>query len=236
MTNRAQENWINNAVGRAIDPDRAFGLQCVDVADDYAMACFPGVPWQKSLGGVGGARDLRRVNNAYFKWVPNIVGDHKSVPARGDVIIWDGSALNPYGHVAVVLSATPSTVTVIQQDGFMQVRAHIATLGYENPGTGPALGWLRPQVKPDPVAPKPVRVVREVGPYGANERSSTTNGPGTLRRKFKKGDKLTFKGYRLGTDPYKDGNNVWFVGAFSGTYFHSSGFVGGKNVSGLPKI
>ncbi|WBF78996.1 endolysin [Arthrobacter phage Bolt007] len=235
MTNKAQETWINAAVGRAIDPDRAYGLQCVDVVDDYAQACFPGVPWQKSVGGVAGARDLRRVNNAYFKWVPNIVGNNASIPARGDVMVYDGSSINPYGHTAVVLSATPTTVTVIQQDGFMQVRAHIATLGYDGPGTGPCLGWLRPLVKADPVPPKAVRVTRTVGPYGANERSAASH-TSALKRKFKKGDVLTFKGYRLGTDPYKDGNNVWFVGAFSGTFFHSSGFVGGKSVAGLPKI
>lgn len=235
MTNRAQENWIARAVGRAIDPDKAYGLQCVDVVDDYAEACFPGVPWNKSIGGVAGARDLKRVNNGYFKWVPNRVGDLSSIPQRGDIMVWDGSALNQWGHTAVVLSATAHTVTVVQQDGFMQVRAHVATLGYDNPGTGPALGWLRPQVKPDPVAPKAVRVNRVVGPHGVNERTTPSH-TATAKRKYKPGNVLTFKGYKLGTDPYKDGNNVWFIGAFSGTAFHSSGFIGGKNTAGLPKL
>lgn len=36
---------------------------------------------------------------------------------------------------------------------------------------------------------------------------------------------LTFRGYVRATDPYGDGNNVWFVGALgTPTYFHSSGF------------
>lgn len=33
-----------------------------------------------------------------------------------------------------------------------------------------------------------------------------------------------FKGWTRGSDPYGDGNTVWFVGAYTDTYFHSSAF------------
>lgn len=35
---------------------------------------------------------------------------------------------------------------------------------------------------------------------------------------------ITLAGYVKGTDPYGDGNNIWFVGGISGGYMHSSGF------------
>jgi murein DD-endopeptidase MepM/ murein hydrolase activator NlpD len=44
---------------------------------------------------------------------------------------------------------------------------------------------------------------------------------------------FTFKGYVRATDPYGDGNNIWFVGAFGApTYFYSGGFTN-PGTSGL---
>lgn len=214
-TNATQEAWLRSAPGRSINPDNAYGLQCVDVADDYADAIFPGVGWQGSIGGVAGARDFFGRSNAYVKWVPNVVGDANSIPQRGDIIVWNGNGgSNPYGHVAVVLEADANSVLVVQQDGFTQVPAFVGRLKYDQPGTGPCLGWLRPIVKLDAGLQANQRLV---GAAGVNERM-TASKSAKIGRVFKSGDVLTFKGY------VKSGADVWFVGAFSGTYFHSSGF------------
>ncbi|WNO25849.1 endolysin [Arthrobacter phage Altadena] len=94
----------------------------------------------------------------------------------------------------------------------------------------------KPAPKPVPAKPAaPVRVVRVVSSPTVNERRGSSH-LSTRLRQFHKGDKLTFKGYKIGTDPYGDGNNVWFIGAFSSTCFHSGGFVGGKNTAGLPRL
>lgn len=62
---------------------------------------------------------------------------------------------------------------------------------------------------------------REVGAYGVKERKSAST-TSTELRVYKPGDVLTFKGYVRGQSV--SGNNIWFVGFYSGTYFHSSGF------------
>ncbi|QED11140.1 endolysin [Arthrobacter phage Zartrosa] len=213
-TNAVQEAWMSGAVGRAIDPDRAYGLQCVDVADDYADAIFPGVGWRGSVGAVNGARDFKGRSNQYVTWVPNVVGDVNSIPQRGDIIVWDGDALNQFGHVAVVLRAEQSRVLVIQQDGFNQRPAFTGWLLYDQPGTGPCLGWLRPNVPLD----NPLQSnQREVGAAGVNERAEPSTSA-SIGRVFKAGDILTVKGYVTNAE------GGWFVGAFSGTYFHSTAF------------
>lgn len=225
MTNSIQEAWLKNAPGRAINPDNAFGLQCVDVADDYAMVLFPGKGWAETIGGVGGAREFAGRSNAFFSWHPNVPGDLSSVPARGDLVVFNGTALNPYGHVAVVLSATAYAMVVVQQDGFLQTVAHVATLPYDGPGTGPCVGWLRPLVKPDTLKVLPNE--RVVGKAGVTERKTAavlaTNKTG---RVFKGGDVLTFKGFERGQTV--NGSNVWFVGAFKAGRFHSSAFDDGS--------
>lgn len=62
---------------------------------------------------------------------------------------------------------------------------------------------------------------REVGQYGVTERAAASSGSEALR-KFVAGDVLTFKGFVRGEEVY--GTNVWFVGAFAGTYFSASAF------------
>ena len=223
------ESYISTAVGRAINPDNAYGLQCVDVADDYAEQIF-GLPWQQTIGGVGGAREFKGRTNAYFTWIENVVGDESSIPQRGDLAVWDGDNLNPYGHVALVLSATPDAITVIQQDGFLQTAAHVATLPYVITGAGPCLGWLRPNL----AAPAPEPTQRRVGGGGVTERSSAeVRDDNKTGRVFQPGDDLTFKGYVHGG--MANGTDLWFVGAFSGTYFSASAFEDGS-VGSLPNL
>ncbi|WNM67272.1 endolysin [Arthrobacter phage Wyborn] len=214
MTNAIQEAWLRSAPGRSINPDNAYGLQCVDVADDYANVIF-GVNYGSTIGHVVGARDFYGRSNAYVKWVPNVVGDASSIPQRGDIIVWNGNGgSNPYGHVAVVLEADANSVLVVQQDGFMQTPCFVGRLKYDQPGTGPCLGWLRPLVKADAGLQANQRLV---GAAGVNERMAASKSA-KIGRVFKSGDVLTFKGY------VKSGSDTWFVGAFSGTFFHSSGF------------
>lgn len=152
------EAWFKNAVGRKMNYDSAYGLQCVDAVDTYAQDIF-GVPWQKCVGGVGGAKELLDVvPDAYWIRIDNNPNDKNLIPQRGDVIVWAGVAgVNPYGHTAIVLSSDHFGVDVIQQDGFApplqfvnnnwysNKPAHKARLGYWNAGTGYVSGWLRPR-------------------------------------------------------------------------------------------
>lgn len=152
------EDWLNTANGRRLDYDGAYGLQCVDAVDAYAEDIF-GVPWETSVGGVGGAKELLdRVPDEFWIRIDNDPNNPNLLPQRGDVLVWAGRAgVNPFGHTAICLSANANGVTVLQQDGFApplqfvnnnlysNKPAHIATLGWDNYGTGMISGWLRPR-------------------------------------------------------------------------------------------
>lgn len=73
---------------------------------------------------------------------------------------------------------------------------------------------------------------RVVGASGAKERTgaSTSSAEGKV---YKHGDVLTFKGYVHGE--HVNGTDIWFVGAFSGTFFSASAFDDG-GVSGLQDL
>jgi len=61
---------------------------------------------------------------------------------------------------------------------------------------------------------------RLVGPNGANYRSEP-NANSSLLKEFDAGEILNFKGFVKGQDPYGNGNNIWFVGAYSGGFVYS---------------
>ena len=61
---------------------------------------------------------------------------------------------------------------------------------------------------------------RVVGANGANYRSEP-NSTSTLLKEFDAGEVLNFKGFVKGQDPYGNGNNIWFVGAYSGGFVYS---------------
>jgi len=70
-------------------------------------------------------------------------------------------------------------------------------------------------------APEVAGNQRVVGEYGVKERTaaSTASAEG---RTFAHGDVLTFKGFVRGENV--NGSDIWFVGGYSGTFFHSSAF------------
>jgi LysM repeat protein/GH25 family lysozyme M1 (1,4-beta-N-acetylmuramidase) len=156
MTNTDQDRFIASAAGRFFDPDGVYAYQCVDTAIAYAIACFPGVPWETSFGR-GNANMHYPKDNAYFQSIPNVDGDLNSYPQRGDIVIWGGDSYNPYGHIAVVVEADAYTMLVLQQnaDGSAAQPTTLARIGYHNPGTGTVVGWLRPKVAGSAPAPAP---------------------------------------------------------------------------------
>lgn len=81
-------------------------------------------------------------------------------------------------------------------------------------------------------APEVAANQRVVGSSGAKERTaaSTSSAEGKV---YGHGDVLTFKGYVHGE--HINGTDLWFVGAFSGTFFSASAFDDG-GVSGLQDL
>ena len=152
------DEWLKTSVGVAfLGPYLA---QCGRYSQDTAMAYFNA---PRYVGhGYGNARDImENCDRKYFDVIWNKPGDPNLIPRRGDLIIWDGVPLwdgQKYGHIAVVASATPKNVVVVQQDGaapptrnvggynYSVKPAHVATLPYFGPGTvGAVRGWIRPR-------------------------------------------------------------------------------------------
>ena len=151
------DEWIKTSVGVAfLGPWLA---QCARYTQDTAMAYFNA---PRYVGhGVGNARDImENCDPKYFEVIRNNPSDPNLIPRRGDLIIWDGVPMwdgQKYGHIAVVASATPNSVVVVQQDGaapptrnvggynYSIKPAHLATLPYWGPTLGSVRGWIRPK-------------------------------------------------------------------------------------------
>lgn len=234
-TNTYQEQWFATAVGRATNPDGVAGFQCVDTFHDYGMAIF-GASWQETSGW-GNAKDLFWGPSAYY-WhkTVNDPNDPNLIPKRGDVVVFGGTPAwgpNPYGHIAVVLDADPNGMTVIQQDGFLQVPMYVGRLKYEEPGAGSVIGWLTPNFDDDVVAaPTPAQPaaanVRVTGPLGVRRREEP-NVNAAVRDVFDPDREITLAGYIRTDDPTYP---IWFKGGLTGGWMWSGGFTS-ESLDGL---
>jgi hypothetical protein len=157
MTHPLISSFIKNGNGKYFNPDKAFGYQCVDVIDAYAEAIFPGKKWEDTIGPVPlGARQLiETAPSAYWTRVWNNSVNVNQLPPVGSVVVFNGDGFNKYGHTGVVKSRNKYGVTILQQDGFRQVKAHYFTWGWHQAGTGPIRGWLIPREDKMPVVKKP---------------------------------------------------------------------------------
>lgn len=245
------EEWLNSAEGISMNPDGHYGLQCVDAADQYAQD-LSGVAWPQSMGGVAGAKQiLDAAPDEYWVRTDNNPDDPNLIPKRGDVMVFGGSDINQWGHVCIAFDPKADGAWVIQQDGFApplvwadgalysNKPAHKAWLPYYQRGTGPLIGWLtfreeklQGYVPPAASNPPVQSGQRITGPFGVNGRDQASRN-GAVVKAFDGDLILTFKGFVHGENI--DGNDVWFVGAVSGTFFHSSAFTDGST-SGLPDL
>ena len=115
--------------GKKVDFDKEYGAQCVDLFRQYCQDVI-GCP---HTGAVEGARDL------WFKFSDN---DEKLYFDRfspwfvqpGDVAIWDETANNKYGHVAIVLLVDNKAkeLLVLEQNGFAQDGVKLTVRGWSN--------------------------------------------------------------------------------------------------------
>lgn len=132
------KDFIQKYNGKKVDFDGAFGAQCVDLFRQYAKECLKIPEHTGACATSGGAKDLfldyakMPVEKKYFQ---KITG--KSF-AAGDIAVWDGSAGNAYGHVAVVVGKFGDDLIVFEQDGYKQDGAKINLRGRER-----LLGFLR---------------------------------------------------------------------------------------------
>lgn len=127
------EAWFDFVPGTKLNPDLAFGLQCVDTIDHYGQYLF-GVPWQQCVGAVpNGAKQLWDVMpSKYWIKVRNEPGNVSQMPPRGSVGIFDGFAGNPYGHTLVFENPRAYDFDAMQQDGFAPPLQFVNGAWYSN--------------------------------------------------------------------------------------------------------
>lgn len=127
------EEFIKKYIGKKVDFDGAFGAQCVDLFRQYNKDVW-GNP---HTGAVEGAKDLF----LNYKKMPEEVKYLKIVrtPFVGDVVVFDATSANKYGHVGIVVGAVGNdSLLVFEQDGLKQDGAKIGIRGKSN-----ILGYLR---------------------------------------------------------------------------------------------
>ncbi len=211
------DSWLNQSQGRALSIDNNNSLDCVDVPKSWATFLF-NIDWTKTIGW-GNAKDLYNGSSpSYFDKIPNTP---TGFPRAGDIIVW---GINTYGHIAVVISADVNTFTVLEQDSYKQVAAY----RQKWPSYSGVIGWLRPKYQESTVTAPNERLCT----VAVNYRTAPNTGA-TIVSVFNVGDTYNFKGYVHGESV--SGNDIWFVGAYTGHYAHSSGF-GDKSTNGLANL
>lgn len=128
------DEFVKNYEGKQVDYDNAFGSQCVDLFRQYSKEVLE---ISKHTGAVTGAKDL------YLNYdkMPLMVEYFQKVytPQKGDIVVFNGTRTNEYGHVALVVYASRKTIVVFEQDGFNQDKgAYLKLRTFEN-----VLGFLR---------------------------------------------------------------------------------------------
>lgn len=106
--------FVKKYQGTKVDFDGAHGAQCVDLFRRYWSDVFQ-LP---QLGPVDGAKDLWFAEpHGINKTSDSVLADY----GPGDVLIWDKTKTNPYGHVAILVSVyNTRNFIVFEQDGFKQ--------------------------------------------------------------------------------------------------------------------
>lgn len=127
--------FVKKYNGKKVDFDGVYGAQCVDLFRQYNKEVW-GNP---HTGAVQGAKDL------YLKYeeLPEEKKYLKRISdsndyAIGDVIIFDATVTNKFGHVAIILGALEDAFILFEQDGFAQDGAKISVRTAYN-----VLGFLR---------------------------------------------------------------------------------------------
>lgn len=101
--------YLKSMEGKAWNPDHTYGFQCFDVANQWWLYLFG-----HTLKGVGAA-DIPTWNN--FDGEATVYKNSPSFLAQpGDVVIFNRSYGEGYGHVGIVLSATLNSMQILEQN------------------------------------------------------------------------------------------------------------------------
>jgi len=158
MRNKLNQ-FVSNLNGQFVEVSyRPAEYQCYDLFYLWAFVCdIPKVAIQhgKAFEIWTLASDLTR---QYFDLIENKL---ETIPEEGDVVVW-GSKFGKYGHVAIVIEATQTSMKVFEQNDPLGTHAHIQDRkSYKN-----VLGFLRPKNIIIPSIPKWFETLLQEQPGG----------------------------------------------------------------------
>ena len=132
------EEFVKKYSGKKVDFDGVYGAQCVDLFRQYVKECL-GIPEHTgSCSTSGGAKDLFLDYSKMEKEKKYFIKSSSKSYIQGDVLIWNETNTNKYGHVAIYLGKLNNSLIVFEQDGFKQDGAKINIREKDN-----LLGYLR---------------------------------------------------------------------------------------------
>lgn len=120
--------FINTYLGQKVDFDKEGTPQCVDLYRQYLKDVLD-VPQTPALGVNGGAKDIFDKHGVLEVTPDSPLADY----SRGDILIWNASKTNKYGHVAILVDIyNTKYFIVLEQDGFKQDGVKLAFRSREN--------------------------------------------------------------------------------------------------------
>lgn len=210
------QGFINTYNGTYVDYDGAYGAQCADLFNQYTQDVVGGNPHASSyLGAQEIGLNSLTFGGVYEQYPSSILGK------AGDVVIWSGSfgayLGGGYGHVAIMVEDEVEGTGIVRVISQNPGPAHIMNLS-----TNGCIAYLRPvRANPAPVKTVTGTNQRAVGGAGVKYRKDSNTGADIIQV-FGPGDVLDFKGFVHGENV--SGNDVWFVGAYTGGFAWSGGF------------
>lgn len=132
------EEFVIKYLGKNIDFDKKYGYQCVDLFRQYSKECLGISEHTGPCSTSGGAKDLFLDYNKMPLEKKYFTRETKKAMIQGDILIWNETETNKYGHVAIYLGKLNNSLIVFEQDGFKQDGAKINIRSKNN-----LLGFLR---------------------------------------------------------------------------------------------
>lgn len=218
---KSLEAWKKSVFNKRIDFDNA-SYDCVDVSKGWVMY-LTDKGWQEAAGW-GNAKDI------YYNWSSTYLDriPRGNAPKLGDIVVMNGQIGGGYGHTGVVVGISGQNITIYQQDTFTQQPVYTGTF---NAYVSYITGFLRPKV-PFTTSEAPLEAYQRIAAYAAKYRAQPDD-DATLLQTFVAGDTYDFKGFVHGESV--DGNDVWFVGRYTGGYAWSGAFTD-SSVKGLTDL
>lgn len=212
---KSLQAWKDSVIGKKIDFDNA-SFDCVDVSKSWIMY-LSDKPWQECAGW-GNAKDIyANWYTTYLEKVPR-----GNAPKLGDIFVMNGQVGGGFGHTGPIIAIDGRNVQIAQQNTFTQQAVYT---GWFDAYVSNVTGFLRPKANvPFTVGAEPTLQPwqRVVGPDGVYYRKEAKRS-GEVVQLFAANDVVDFKGFVRGESV--DGNNIWFVGRYTGFYSHSSGYM-----------